>query len=161
MTNSRKKLFFGALILCFSSALYLTQCRQKPNETNTPPQTTTETAPTQTTPAPTTTEVVKPTQTPAKTEGVAQPDYAVKGSTTPIDTLFVAIDSEGVSYLGDKKMDTDLLRRRLIDSLQTLKKQTGQYPKKIKLKMRGDVLMGIRGEIQDVIQEAKDTLKIK
>ncbi len=152
MTNSRKRLFISALALCFGSALYLTQCREKAADNNTN---------TSTTASP---EIIKtPIETPStkidttkKIKGIA-----AKYVSAPVDTLFVDVDSKGITYLGNEKMDADFLSRRLVDSLITLKKQSGHYPHKIKLRTRGEVLMGVRGEIQDVIQSVKDSLKIK
>ena len=151
-----KRLTFGALALCVASAFYFIQCRQKTDDNKS--ATSSEAAPTITAPQ----DAIKlPAPTGKPDTGKPRHGLVARNVTLPLDTLFVEVDSNGISYLGDEKMDADFLRRRLADSLLILKKQSGQYPKKIKLRTRGDVLMGVRGEIQDAIQEVKDSLKIK
>lgn len=150
-----KRLAYGTLVFCLASAFYFIQCRQKTDDNK---SATSAASPIITAPQ----DAVK---LPAPTGKVdtAKPRHGLvlRNVTLPLDTLFVEVDSNGITYLGEEKMDADFLRRRLADSLLILKKQSGQYPKKIKLRTRGDVLMGVRGEIQDAIQEVKDSLKIK
>ena len=155
MTRTRKILFLPAMVLCFGCALYVTQCRPKAEDN----KTTIITSPATTLAIDT---LSKPAVNKLKNDTVVpRIGIVAKNFSAPVDTLFVGVDSEGITYLGAKIPGVDFLRRRLIDSLITLKKQTGKYPNKIKVRTRGDVLMGARGAVQDVIQEAKDSLKIK
>ena len=155
MIRSRKMLFIPAMMLVWIGAFLVFQCRPKTDENKIPVSTTPNTThPTDTLPASSVTLSRNDTVIPHS--GVV-----AKSVSTPVDTLFVGVDSEGITYLGTEKMDADILRMRLLDSLKTLKRQTGKYPNKIKVRTRGDVLMGARGAVQDVIQEAKDSLKIK
>ena len=154
MIQSRKMFFFLAMVLFWVGAFFVLQCRTKTDDNKTTISTSTTVNPTIDTPmhsiTPKTIDTIIP-----------RSGIVAKSISTPVDTLFVGVDSEGVTYLGAEKLNTDILRRRLVDTLKTLKMQTGKYPNKIKVRTRGDVLMGMRGEVQDIIQQAKDSLKIK
>ncbi len=155
MTRTRKILFFPAMALCFAGTFYVIQCRPKADDN----KTTITTSPATTLAIDTLSESAATT---LRNDSVMpRSGIVAKNISALVDTLFVGVDSEGITYLGAKKPGVDFLRRQLIDSLITLKKQTGKYPNKIKVRTRGDVLMGARGAVQDVIQEAKDSLKIK
>jgi biopolymer transport protein ExbD len=77
---------------------------------------------------------------------------------TPPDSLIVEVDSMGKVKLGNRSIALDDLPKALVDSSNTLKKTTGQAPKTITYKSRG-AMMGVRGAVQDAIEEAQDSLK--
>jgi hypothetical protein len=78
--------------------------------------------------------------------------------TTPPDSLIVSIDSMGKVTLGNREVDLDNLEKILVDSSHALQKKFGKAPKTITYKSNG-AMMGIRGAVRDVIDEAEDSLK--
>ncbi|MBL7815458.1 MAG: hypothetical protein JNL70_10620 [Saprospiraceae bacterium] len=73
------------------------------------------------------------------------------------DTLVVWADSTGNISFGDKKALTyEQLETVLADSLKAIKTLYHTKPDTIILKTKGDVLMGTRGAIRDVISDVKE-----
>ncbi|MEI6409355.1 MAG: hypothetical protein WCR52_08235 [Bacteroidota bacterium] len=94
-------------------------------------------------------------QTPAGTTA-AKP--APPTITVP-DTIFVEVDSTGKMRFGGKDIsDTDVLKARLSDSLSTFRKLGGKVPA-MWYHTHGDVLMGMRGALNDVFTEVKEAVK--
>ena len=86
---------------------------------------------------------------------------ASRGLTTDVslDSLVVTVNAKGGVTIGDKVADFDKLEAQLIDTLQMMKKSYGKLPDTILYRSKGEVLMGVRGEVKDAILNAKAKVK--
>ncbi len=71
------------------------------------------------------------------------------------DSLVIVVDSTGAIMMGNEVVKMENLKTELIDSLQMIEKKYGKMPDTIICRTKGDVLMGTRGAIKDVILEAQ------
>ena len=94
----------------------------------------------------------------ADTLPVSASTRAIKDS-LPTDSLVIHVDSTGTIRLGNKKISLDELEDKLVDSMRIIKKNYSKLPDTILLRTNGDVLMGTRGAIKDMIMDAKDKVK--
>ncbi len=91
-------------------------------------------------------------------------ESATTSTTTPAqvsfpDTVFVHVDSTGKMTFGGKEIpDTDALKLAIADSLRSIQKQGGKVPA-LWYRTHGDVLMGMRGALQDVFMEVQAEVK--
>ena len=76
-----------------------------------------------------------------------------------LDSLVVTVNSKGGVTIGDKVADFDKLEAQLVDTLQMMKKSYGKLPDTILYRSKGEVLMGVRGEVKDAILNAKAKVK--
>ena len=136
------KLIRVYLPLFFVIAIYMTNCKNSENTTNT-----------QTVVAPTATVA----DSPKPTMGTKAYDVQVL-KTSPPDTLFVDVYSNGKIKIGSRDIPFDSLTNNLADSLRKIKKKTGKFPKVIHSRSNGEVLMGVRGATHDAINDAKDSV---
>jgi biopolymer transport protein ExbD len=70
------------------------------------------------------------------------------------DPHWITIDSTGKMLLGNQTVDLESLENKLVDSLLVIKKATGVVPDTVLFTTKGDVLMGTRGALLDVISMA-------
>jgi biopolymer transport protein ExbD len=70
------------------------------------------------------------------------------------DPHWITIDSTGKMLLGNQIVDLESLENKLVDSLLVIKKATGVVPDTVLFTTKGDVLMGTRGALMDVISMA-------
>jgi biopolymer transport protein ExbD len=70
------------------------------------------------------------------------------------DPHWITIDSTGKMLLGNQAVDLESLENKLVDSLLVIKKATGVVPDTVLFTTKGDVLMGTRGALLDVISMA-------
>jgi biopolymer transport protein ExbD len=70
------------------------------------------------------------------------------------DPHWITIDSTGKMLLGNQTVDLESLENKLVDSLLVIKKATGVVPDTVLFTTKGDVLMGTRGALMDVISMA-------
>ena len=82
---------------------------------------------------------------------------------TPIatapDSIFVDVDSMGQIRFGGKDVpNIQALHMALTDSMQVLKKQGGKLPA-LGFRTHGDVLMGMRGALNDVFLAVQEEME--
>ena len=95
-----------------------------------------------------------------KVDSVDSPS-ASRGLTAEVslDSLVVTVNAKGGVTIGDKVADFDKLEAQLVDTLQMMKKSYGKLPDTILYRSKGEVLMGVRGEVKDAILNAKAKVK--
>ena len=76
-----------------------------------------------------------------------------------LDSLVVTVNTKGGVTIGNKVADFDKLEAQLVDTLQMMKKSYGKLPDTILYRSKGEVLMGLRGEVKDAILNAKAKVK--
>lgn len=77
-----------------------------------------------------------------------------------VDTITVNVDEQGNMTLGNKSIDIDNLEQLLIDSVNTLKKNGQTTIPEFNLVVEGEgMLMGGRGEVQDIFEDVKTKLQ--
>jgi biopolymer transport protein ExbD len=77
------------------------------------------------------------------------------------DPHWITIDSTGKMLLGNQTVDLESLENMLVDSLLVIKKATGVVPDTVLFTTKGDVLMGTRGALLDVISMALEKARVE
>jgi hypothetical protein len=80
-------------------------------------------------------------------------------SSVSLDSLVIVVDSKGNISMGSEIANLEKLENKLTDSLQFLKKTYGKMPDTILLRTKGEVLMGSRGAIRDVIEGVEEKVR--
>ena len=95
-----------------------------------------------------------PTQTTAET---VPPVRDISEAPTPRPNPFwITIDSTSrITFDGKEIKDMDVLQKMLTDSLKAMKKNGHPLPDTIMFRTEGTVMMGIRGALHDVINDAR------
>lgn len=75
------------------------------------------------------------------------------------DSLVIVVDSTGAIMMGKEVVSMANLETKLVDSLQNIKKIHGKLPDTVICHTKGDVLMGTRGAIKDVILDAQEKVE--
>ena len=93
--------------------------------------------------------------------GVHMDSTTLKSTTTTVstDSLVIVVDSTGAIMMGKEVVSMANLEIKLVDSLQNIKKLYGKLPDTVICNTKGDVLMGTRGAIKDVILDAKEKVE--
>ncbi len=93
--------------------------------------------------------------------GVHMDSTTLKSTTTTVstDSLVIVVDSTGTITIGGEVVGFDNLESKLVDSLQIIKKMHGKLPDTVFYRTKGDVLMGTRGAIRDVISDAQQKVE--
>ena len=74
------------------------------------------------------------------------------------DSIVVNISERGLVTVGDREVDLDDLKTKLVDSVKTLQKKHGKGKDTIIYRSKG-AMMGVRRAVKDAIQDAKTELK--
>lgn len=107
-------------------------------------------------------EKPKPTENAiAKADSLHSPALVRDMSSSPsLDSLVIVVDSKGNMSLGNGAItDLEKLESKLTDSLQFLKKTYGKLPDTVLLRTKGEVLMGTRGAIRDIIEDTEEKVR--
>lgn len=107
-------------------------------------------------------EKPKPTENAiAKADSLRSPALIRDMASSPsLDSLVIVVDSKGNMSLGNGAIaDLEKLESKLTDSLQFLKKTYGKLPDTVLLRTKGEVLMGTRGAIRDIIEDAEEKVR--
>lgn len=107
-------------------------------------------------------EKPKPTENAiAKADSLHSPALVRDMSSSPsLDSLVIVVDSKGNMSLGNGAIaDLEKLESKLTDSLQFLKKTYGKLPDTVLLRTKGEVLMGTRGAIRDIIEGTEEKVR--
>ncbi len=102
------------------------------------------------------------TEAPKSTENTnVQTDTTTRSlpETVSTDSLVIVVDSTGAIMMGSEVVSMANLETKLVDSLQIIKKMHGKLPDTVICNTKGDVLMGTRGAIKDVILDAKEKVE--
>lgn len=107
-------------------------------------------------------EKPKPTENAiAKADSLHSPALVRDMASSPsLDSLVIVVDSKGNMSLGNGSIaDLEKLESKLTDSLQFLKKTYGKLPDTVLLRTKGEVLMGTRGAIRDIIEGTEEKVR--
>jgi biopolymer transport protein ExbD len=88
-------------------------------------------------------------------------ETTIKAIKAENDPHWITIDSTGKILLGNQVTDFESLETKLVDSLLSIRKTTGVVPDTILFTTKGDVLMGSRGALLDVIQAALEKARVE